>query len=75
MAAYLMESFSVSTTRACRVISLPKSMYYYESVKDDQPVIDKLNELVSMRVIPEPDRISFSSASVPKASLGTTSGS
>ena len=50
MAAYLMESFSVSTTRACRVISLPKSMYYFKSVKDDQPVIDKLNELVSMRV-------------------------
>ncbi len=50
MAAYLMESFSVSTTRACRVVSLPKSMYYYKSVKNDQPVIDKLNELVSMKV-------------------------
>ena len=50
MAAYLMESFSVSTTRACRVVSLPKSMYYYRSVKDDQPVIDKLNELVSRKV-------------------------
>lgn len=50
MAAYLMDSFSVSTTRACRVVSLPKSMYYYRSVKDDQPVIDKLNELVSRKV-------------------------
>ncbi|MFM9028914.1 MAG: integrase core domain-containing protein [Bacteroidota bacterium] len=50
MAAYLMDSFSVSTTRACRVVSLPKSMYYYQSLKDDQPVIDKLNELVSMKV-------------------------
>jgi putative transposase len=25
-------------------------MFYYQSSKDDQPVIDKLNELVSMRV-------------------------
>jgi putative transposase len=50
MAVYLMRSFSVSTTRACKVIDLPKSMFYYQSSKDDQPVIDKLNELVSMRV-------------------------
>ena len=50
MAVYLMDSYSVSTTRACRVIQLPKSMFYYQSTKDDQPVIDKLNELVSMRV-------------------------
>ena len=50
MAAYLMETFTVSTTRACKVVGLPKSMYYYQSVKSDQPVIDKLNELVSMRV-------------------------
>jgi len=50
MAVYLMKSFSVSTTRACKVIDFPKSMFYYQSSKDDQPVIDKLNELVTMRV-------------------------
>jgi putative transposase len=50
MAVYLMKSYPVSTTRACKVIDLPKSMFYYQSSKDDQPVIDKLNELVSMRV-------------------------
>jgi putative transposase len=50
MAAYLMESYTVSTTRACRVVSLPKSMFYYRTVKNDQPVIDKLNELVGMKV-------------------------
>jgi len=50
MAVYLIKSLSVSTTRACKVIDLPKSMFNYQSSKDDQPVIDKLNELVSMRV-------------------------
>jgi putative transposase len=50
MAVYLMKSYPVSTTRACKVIDLPKSMFYYQSSKDDQPVIDKLHELVSMRV-------------------------
>jgi len=50
MAVYLMKSYPVSTTRACKVIDLPKSMFYYQSSKDDQPVIDKLNEFVSMRV-------------------------
>jgi putative transposase len=50
MAVYLMKSYPVSTTRACKVIDLPKSMFYYQSSNDDQPVIDKLNELVSMRV-------------------------
>lgn len=45
MAVYLMGSYSISTTRACRVVQLPKSMFYYRSVKDDGPVIDKLLEL------------------------------
>ena len=50
MAVYLMKSYPVSTTRACKVIDLPKSMFYYQFSKDDQPVIYKLNELDSMRV-------------------------
>jgi putative transposase len=45
MAVYLTESYSISTTRACRVVKLPKSMFYYRSIKDDGPVIDKLLEL------------------------------
>ena len=47
MAAYLEESHRVSITRACKVVNLPKSMYYYKSVKDDTAVIDKLRELAS----------------------------
>lgn len=34
-----------STQRACRVIHLPRSMWYYQSKKNDQEVIDALNEL------------------------------
>ena len=45
MAVYLMGSYSISTTRACRVVQLPKSMFYYRSVRDDGSVIDKLLEL------------------------------
>lgn len=43
--AYLKEAYRVSITRACRVIALSKSMYYYQTVKDDSAIIDKLNEL------------------------------
>ncbi len=45
MAAYLKNSYEVSITRACKVVDLPKSMYYYSSVKDDSLVINKLTEL------------------------------
>lgn len=31
--------------RACRIVCLPRSMYYYQSVKDDSEVVGKLNEL------------------------------
>lgn len=34
-----------STQRACRVIHLPRSMWYYQTKKDDQEVIDVLNEM------------------------------
>lgn len=44
MVVYLTESYSISTTRACRVVKLPKSMFYYRSIKDDGLVIDKLLE-------------------------------
>jgi putative transposase len=43
--AYLGEAHQVSVTRACKTIGLPKSAYYYQSVKDDSAVIDRLNKL------------------------------
>jgi putative transposase len=45
MAVYLTESNSISTTRACRVVKLPKSKFYYRSIKDGGLVIDKFLEL------------------------------
>lgn len=42
---YLTQTHQVSITRACTTTGLPKSQYYYHSVKDDSAVIDKLNEL------------------------------
>jgi putative transposase len=44
MAAYLGEFYQVSLTRACKTLLFAKSMYY-QSVKDDWEVIDKLLEL------------------------------
>ena len=49
VAAYVMEYHQVSITRACKVVQLPKSMYYYESIKDDTVVIDKLKELAEKK--------------------------
>jgi len=49
MATYLKETFQVSTTRACKVIRFPKSMYYYKSVKDDSAVMDKLLSMTAER--------------------------
>ena len=45
MVTYLMEFRQVSISRACRVVKLPKSMYYYKNVKDDSETIGKLLEL------------------------------
>lgn len=45
VAAYLQEVFEVSVSRSCKTIGLPKSIYYYQSVKDDRAVIEKLQEL------------------------------
>jgi putative transposase len=35
----------VSVSRACKIISLPRSQFYYEPIKDDREVIDALQEL------------------------------
>ena len=34
-------------SRACKLVNLPRSQYYYRSVKDDTPVIDALQKLAS----------------------------
>jgi putative transposase len=49
IAAYLKEAHQVSITRACNLTGLPKSMYYYQSIKDDTVVVAKLNELVEAK--------------------------
>jgi putative transposase len=41
----LLEEHQASIQRACRVVQLPKSMWYYEFKRDDSEVIAKLNEL------------------------------
>lgn len=46
---YLSGTFAVSITRACKVAGLPKSMFYYASIRNDQPVIDKLRELAELK--------------------------
>jgi putative transposase len=45
MVTYLMEYHQISISRACKVTSLPKSMYYYKNMRDDSETIDKLIEL------------------------------
>lgn len=49
VAAYVMEYHHVSITRACKVVQLPKSMFYYQTTKDDSIVIDKLKELAEKK--------------------------
>jgi putative transposase len=49
MVSYLMLVYSVSLTRACQVISLAKSMYYYRSCKDDSEMIKKLLSLAEKK--------------------------
>jgi putative transposase len=39
----------VSLGRACRLINLARSVYYYQSHRDDHPVIDKLQGLAEKR--------------------------
>ncbi|WP_138956837.1 hypothetical protein [Thermophagus xiamenensis] len=42
---YLQKTYCISIGRACRITDLHRSMWYYESQRDDGEVIDKLNEL------------------------------
>ena len=45
MVTYVVVSHQISISRACRVVSLPKSVYYYKKIKDDSKTITKLQEL------------------------------
>lgn len=40
-----MRERKISVSRACKIVSLPRSLYYYASVKDDSEVIEALQEL------------------------------
>ncbi|MFN8416555.1 MAG: IS3 family transposase [Cytophagaceae bacterium] len=44
---YVVSSHQISLKKACNILSLPRSVYYYRSVKDNRDVIDKLSELSS----------------------------
>ena len=37
----------MSVSRACKLLDLPRSQFYYKTVKNDQPVIDALEALAS----------------------------
>lgn len=45
MVFYLMERYVIGIKRACKVIDLTRSMWYYHSKKDDVDLVVKLSEL------------------------------
>lgn len=45
MGEYLQQSYQISVRRACLLVSLCRSMWYYKSQKDDTVLINKLGEL------------------------------
>lgn len=45
MVAYVIATHHISISRACKVVCLPKSMYYYTKKKDDSETMNKLREL------------------------------
>jgi len=47
MVTYVVVSHQISISRACRIVLLPKSMYYYKKIKDDSETIAKLQQLAS----------------------------
>ncbi|HET6243443.1 MAG TPA: IS3 family transposase [Bacteroidia bacterium] len=46
---YVCQEHGYSLTRACKLINFPRSLYYYVSIKDDTPVIEKLQELAEKK--------------------------
>lgn len=48
MSGYLRQSFKISVRRACQLVFLCRSMWYYQSRRNDAEVIEKLQELAEM---------------------------
>jgi len=44
---YVREKFGYSLARACKLLNLPRSLYYYKPRRDDQAVINKLKQLAA----------------------------
>lgn len=55
--SYLGQTYQVSIRRACKTIALAKSMYYYDSVRDDSEVIVKLRELAENKPAEGQDKL------------------
>ena len=45
MTEEVVKEYEVSVSRACKMMRLPKSQYYYQSKKDDKEVIAALQQL------------------------------
>lgn len=43
--SYLCSTFTISKRRGCGLVGLHRSVWYYQSKKDDSEVVDKLNGL------------------------------
>jgi len=72
MVAYVVDGHQMSISRACRVLSLPKSMYYYKKVKDDSETIAKLEELA--RIYPTEGQDLYYGEFARRVLGGTTNG-
>ncbi len=48
MCEHLISTYHQSVRRVCIVLSFCRSMWYYQSVRDGRPVIDKLTELAEL---------------------------
>lgn len=47
----IVEEENISIVRACRIIDLDRSMFYYQSVKDDSEVEARLNGFVESKIL------------------------
>lgn len=48
MCTYLVDTYQQSIRRVCMVLSFCRSMWYYQSIRDDEPVIAKLAEMAEL---------------------------